>query len=134
MRLKTSVREPVQILVPSTLHLVTAMLVLGLYDPIADRILGQENKNQNFRHLRRYEFVKKITTVILFVMILDNLWVYRPIAITNIMQDIVWLGFLLWIPIWYIYPRQAKRSKFLRYLCLTVPLITIILCAVVRPM
>jgi hypothetical protein len=105
-----------------------------IYDPIADRILGQENKNHNFRHLRRYEFFKKITTVILFVMILENIWVYRPIAITNIMQDIVWLGFLLWIPIWYIYPRQAKRSKFLRYLCLTVPLITIILYAVVRPM
>ena len=105
-----------------------------IYDPIADRILGQENQNQNFRHLRRYEFVKKITTVILFVMILDNLWVYRPIAITNIMQDIVWMGFLLWIPIWYIYPRQAKRNKFLRYLCLTVPLITIILCVAVRPM
>ena len=103
-----------------------------IYDPIADRILGQENKNQNGRHLRRYEFLKKITTVILFVMILENIWVYRPIAITNIMQDIVWLGFLLWIPIWYIYPRQAKRSKILRFLCITVPLITIILCVVVR--
>jgi hypothetical protein len=104
-----------------------------IYDPIADRILGQGNENPNFIYQHRYELVKKITTVILFVMILDNLWIYRPIAITNITQDIVWLGFLLWIPIWYIYPRQAKRSKFLRYLCLTVPLITIILCAMVRP-
>jgi hypothetical protein len=102
-----------------------------IYDPIADRILGQENKNQNIRHLRRYEFLKKITTVILFVMILDNIWIFRPIAITNIMQDLVWLGFLLWIPIWYIYPRQAKHSKILSCLCIAVPIITIILAAVI---
>ena len=105
-----------------------------IYDPIADRILGQENKNHNFRHLRRYEFFKKITTVFLFVMILDNIWIYRPIAITNIAQDLVWLGFLLCISIWYIHPRLSKSSKILRYLCITVPLITIILCVVVRPM
>jgi hypothetical protein len=104
-----------------------------IYDPIADRILGQETKNQNFRHLRRYEFLKKITTVVLFLMVLDNIWIYRPIEITNITQDIIWMGFLLWIPMWYIYPRLSKRSTVLRYLCITVPLITIILCAVVRP-
>jgi hypothetical protein len=104
-----------------------------IYDPIADRILGQENKNQNVRHLRRYEIFRKITTVVFFLMIFDNLWIYRPIAITNIAQDIIWLGFLLWIPMWYIYPKLTKRSKILRYLCITVPLITIILCAVVRP-
>jgi hypothetical protein len=76
-----------------------------IYDPIADRILGQENKNQNVRHLQRYEVFQKITTIFLFVMIFDNIWIYRPIAITTVAQDIVWLGFLLWIPIWYIYPR-----------------------------
>jgi hypothetical protein len=105
-----------------------------IYDPIADRILGQENKNQNVRHLRRYEFFQKITTFFLFVMIFDNIWIYRPIAITNIAQDIVWLGFLLWIPIWYIYPRLAKHSKILRYLCIAVPITTIILSAIVRPL
>jgi hypothetical protein len=106
----------------------------GIYDPIADRILGKENKNQNVRHLRIYDFFKKIATAVLFLMIFDDIWIYRPIAITNIAQDIVWLGFLLWIPIWYIYPRQARRSKILRYFCITVPPITIILCVMIRPM
>ena len=38
---------------------VKTMNKTEIYDPIADRILGQENQNQNFRHLRRYEFLKK---------------------------------------------------------------------------
>jgi hypothetical protein len=103
-----------------------------IYDPIADRILGQENENQNFIYRHRSQILQKITTIILFVMVLDNIWVYRPIAITNIMQDIVWLGFVSWLPIWYIYPRQAKRSKILWYLCIAVPIITIILSTVAR--
>jgi hypothetical protein len=102
-----------------------------IYDPIADRILGLKNENQNFIYRHRYELLRKITTVIVFVMILYNIWDYRPIAITNFMQDLVWLGFVSWLPIWYIYRRQAKHSKILQCLCIAVPIITIILSAVV---
>ena len=103
-----------------------------IYDPIADRILGQENETQNFISRHKYELLRKITSVIFFVTILYNIWNYRPIVITNFMQDLVWLGFVSWLPIWYIYRRQAKISKLLLYLCIAVPIITIILSAVVK--
>jgi hypothetical protein len=103
-----------------------------IYDPIADRILGQENENPNFIYRRRYEILSKITTAIVFVIILDNIWVYRATVTSNFMQDIVWLGFVSWPPIWYINRRHVKHSKIIQYLCVAIPIITIILFAMVN--
>jgi len=103
-----------------------------IYDPIADRILGQGNENSNFIYRRRYELLSKITTAIVFVIILDNIWVYRATVTSNFMQDIVWLGFVSWLPIWYINRRHAKHSKIIQYLCVAIPIITIILFAMVN--
>jgi hypothetical protein len=102
-----------------------------IYDPIADRVLGQEKGNQNFIYRHRYELLRKIINVVVFLMIINNIWDYRPIEIANFMQDLVWLGFVSWLPIWYIYRRQTKHSKVLSYLCIAVPIITIILSSVV---
>jgi len=102
-----------------------------IYDPIADRVLGQEKGNQNFIYRHKYELLRKIINLVVFLTIINNILDYRPIAITNFMQDLVWLGFVSWLPIWYVYRRHAKHSKVLSYLCIAVPIITIILSSVV---